>query len=86
MGRCALLSELHKHTPPALPKWLAIPGLDPKRVQALHRDRHIRAVEQLARAVRAGRIHELPGFGEKSEQHLLQAIASRPSLTSTTYG
>ena len=41
-GRSTLLSELRKQTPPVLTQLLAIPGLGPKRVQALHRDLHIR--------------------------------------------
>jgi len=76
-GCSALLSQLRSRTPPVLTQLLAIPGLGPKRVQALHRDLQIQTVEQLARAARAGRIHELPGFGEKTEQHILQAIATR---------
>ena len=76
-GHSTLLGELCKQTPPVLKRLLAIPGLGPKRVQALYRDSQIRTVEQLARAARCGRIHELPGFGEKTEQHILQAIATR---------
>jgi DNA polymerase (family 10) len=76
-GRCASLDELRLRTPPVLAKLLTIPGLGPKRIQALHRSLHIRTIDQLARAARAGRIHELPGFGEKTERRILQAIATR---------
>jgi cold shock CspA family protein len=78
-GRSALLSELREKTPPVPTKLLAIPGLGPRRIHALHRSLHIRRVEQLARAARKGRIDELPGFGEKTEQQILQSIESRIS-------
>lgn len=76
-GSSPLLRQLRKQTPPVLTHLLAVPGLGPKRVQALHRDLHIRTVEQLARAARAGRIRQLPRFGEKTEQHILQAVTAR---------
>ena len=76
-GHSTLLADLCTQTPPVLKRLLTIPGLGPKRVRALYRDLQIRTVEQLARAARAGRIQELPGFGEKTEQDILQAIATR---------
>ena len=76
-GQSRLLCQLREATPPALTHLLAVPGLGPKRVQTLHRDLHIRTLEQLARAARTGRIHQLPGFGEKTEQNILQAIIAR---------
>lgn len=76
-GGCALLRELRRHTPPALARLLTVRGLGPKRVRALNRALGIRTVKQLAGAARAGRIHELRGFGEKSEQNILRALASQ---------
>jgi DNA polymerase (family 10) len=37
------------------------------------------SVEELRRAAAAGRVHELAGFGEKTEQRLLEAAAARLS-------
>jgi DNA polymerase (family X) len=76
-GSCALLLELHRKLPAAITALLALPGLGPKRVKALHDALKVNTVEDLERALRSGRVREVPGFGEKTEQHILQALAAR---------
>lgn len=76
-GACALLVELHKKLPAAISALLALPGLGPKRVKVLHDALEVNTLEDLERALRSGRVREIPGFGEKTEQHLLQALAVR---------
>ena len=73
-GKCSLLERLHRELPPAVTELLKIPGLGPKRVKALYHDLDVQTLEQLHRAARDGRIHELPGFGEKTEQRILQSV------------
>jgi len=73
-GHCSLLDRLHAELPPAITELLKIPGLGPKRVKALYHDLDVQTIEQLHRAARDGRIRELPGFGEKTESNILQAI------------
>ena len=73
-GHCSLLDRLHTELPPAITELLKIPGLGPKRVKALYHDLDVQTVEQLYRAARDGRIRALPGFGEKTEHNILQAI------------
>lgn len=73
-GHCSLLDRLHAELPPAIIELLKIPGLGPKRVRALYHDLDVQTIEQLHRAARDGRIRELPGFGEKTESNILQAI------------
>jgi len=73
-GRCGLLERLHRELPPAITELLKIPGLGPKRVKALYHDLDVQTVEQLHRAAQNGRIRALPGFGEKTEQNILQAV------------
>ena len=73
-GHCSLLDRLHAELPPAIAELLKIPGLGPKRVKALYHDLDVQTIEQLHRAARDGRIRELPGFGEKTESNILQAI------------
>lgn len=72
-GKCAMLDKLHKELPPAITELLKIPTLGPKRVKTLYHDLDIQTLEQLYRAARDGRIRELPGFGAKTEQNILQA-------------
>lgn len=73
-GHCSLLDRLHTELPPAITDLLKIPGLGPKRVKALYHDLDVQTLEQLHRAARDGRIRALPGFGEKTENNILQAI------------
>ena len=41
----------------------------------------MQTVEQLYRAARDGRIRALPGFGEKTELNILQAVEAHASQT-----
>lgn len=75
-GRCQILEKLQKQTSPGLTELLKIPGLGPKRVRALFDELDILTPEQLYRAARDGRVHTLPGFGEKTELHILKNIES----------
>ena len=75
-GECRFLEKLRKKTPPTITELLKIPGLGPKRVRALYHELDVQTLEQLARAARDGRIRALPGFGEKTEQAIIEAIAA----------
>jgi DNA polymerase (family 10) len=80
-GRCSLLERLRRELPPAVTELLQIPGLGPKRVKALYHDLEVQTVEQLYRAARDGRIRALPGFGERTELNILQAVEAHASQT-----
>jgi len=73
-GHCSLLDRLHTELPSAITELLKLPGLGPKRVKTLYHDLDAQILEQLLRAARDGRIRALPGFGEKTENNILQAI------------
>jgi DNA polymerase (family 10) len=78
-GHCSLLERLHRELPPAITELLKIPGLGPKRVKTLYHDLDVQTVEQLHRAAQDGRIRALHGFGEKTEQNILQAMEAHAS-------
>ncbi|MFZ5594986.1 MAG: DNA polymerase/3'-5' exonuclease PolX [Pseudomonadota bacterium] len=80
-GKCSMLDKLHKELPPAITELLKIPNLGPKRVKTLYHDLDIQTLEQLYRAARDGRIRELPGFGAKTEQNILQAVEIHAGAT-----
>lgn len=80
-GHCSLLDRLHAELPPAITELLKIPGLGPKRVKALYHDLDVQTIEQLYRAARDERIRALPGFGEKTENNILQAIEAHANQT-----
>ncbi len=80
-GHCSLLDRLQSELPPAITELLKIPGLGSKRVKSLYHDLDVQTIEQLYRAARDGRIRILPGFGEKTEINILQAIEARANQT-----
>ena len=73
-GRCQALDKLRKQTSPGLVDLLHIPGLGPKRVHTLFEELDVHTPEQLLRAARDGRVRELSGFGEKTEQSIIRNI------------
>ncbi len=73
-GTSQTLLKLQKKLPPTITELLKIPGLGPKRVKTLYDRLKVRTVAQLREAARAGKIRELPGFGEKTEATLLEAL------------
>jgi DNA polymerase (family X) len=74
-GTCAALEELRQQLPPTITTLLRIPGLGPKRVQALYRNLDISTPEQLYAAVLEGKVRALAGFGEKTESTIRQALS-----------
>jgi DNA polymerase (family 10) len=76
-GSCALLTRLRGELPPGLPAPLKVPGLGPKRVQALHHELGVQTVDELAAAAQAGRVRAVPGFGAKTEQAIPRAVAAK---------
>lgn len=74
-GKCRMLDTLHRQVPHSVTELLKIRGLGPKRVRLLYQELEVRTLEQLARAARDGRIRELPGFGAKTEQAILDAVS-----------
>lgn len=73
-GKCQALEKLRKQTPPSVTELLQIPGLGPKRVRTIYHELDVQTVEQLLRAARDGRIRQLHGFGEKTEERIIEAI------------
>lgn len=76
-GTCKLLERLHREMPPAITELLRLPGLGPKRVKLLYERLKIKTLEELKRAAGAGRIREIAGFGAKTEEGILRALAGR---------
>ena len=73
-GRIDKLEELKKKIPETLIEIEKIPGLGAKRVKALYKDLHIQTVDDLKKAAEECKIRYLEGFGEKTEQKILEGI------------
>ena len=78
-GKVRALEKLHREVPASLEDLLHLPGLGPKRVRLLYDELGIKTLDQLAEAARAGRLQALPGFGAKTEQRILDALAAHRS-------
>ena len=76
-GTCKLREQLRKRAPAGITELLRIPGLGPKKVQALYRELEVHTPQQLHRAARDGRLRGLHGFGAKSEKKLLEAVQAQ---------
>ena len=73
-GKLSQAEELEKKTDPGLRELLGLPGLGPERVRELHERLGVRSLQELEDAASDSKISDLPGFGKKTEQNILEAI------------
>jgi len=69
-----LLEDLKKELPEGLSALMKVRGLGPKKIAALHKELKVASLEDLKKAATGGKIRELPGFSEKTEQAILEEI------------
>ncbi len=72
-GDYALRRKLLQKYPETLLQLLDLQSLGPKKVALLWKTFHAATVEDLVRLAREGKLRDLAGFGEKSEQNILRA-------------
>jgi DNA polymerase (family 10) len=73
-GTLPFHEELRAKTPPGLLDMLRIQGMGPKKVKALYEQLGIDTLDKLKAACEAGQVAELRGFGEKTQQKILEGI------------
>jgi DNA polymerase (family 10) len=76
-GSLKYLEELRADFPAAILELFSIPGLGAKKIKALYEKLHISSIAQLQKACESGRVAELPGFGETTQERICHAIANR---------
>ncbi|MEW6379198.1 MAG: DNA polymerase/3'-5' exonuclease PolX [bacterium] len=76
-GTLSQLREIESRIPPALSQLMKIPSLGPKRVQAIHEELHVSTLDELETAAREGKIRALFGFGQKTEEKILEEILQK---------
>lgn len=76
-GKLAYYEELKASIAPGLVALLEIPGLGPKKIQALNKNLGVDSVEALEQACKEGKVAELDGFGEKTQTNILEGIEQR---------
>ena len=73
-GKIKELTALKKKTPVDLMELIGIEGLGPKKIKILYQKLGVRNIKGLEKAVKAGKIAPLFGFGEKTEKNILEGI------------
>jgi DNA polymerase (family 10) len=73
-GRLSLLDDLKKELPGDFSKMMEMTGLGPKRIRALHDKLGVSTLDGLEKAAKKGMIRDLEGFGEKTEQAILEEL------------
>lgn len=87
-GRSSVLNELKEEVPKGLLPLLQLPGLGGKKIAKLYQQLHIENVDDLKEACLAGKVQTLSGFGKKTEEKILAAIAeagNRPQRLPIAY-
>ena len=79
-GKLKQLEELEKEVPASLIELMKLPGLGPKKVKVLFDKLGIETFDQMEKAARDGKIAELKGFGEKTQQKILQEIEQKKGV------
>ena len=78
-GSLKYFEELSAEFPPGIMELFSLSGLGAKKIKGLYDQLGISSIEQLQKACEDGRVAELPGFGETTQQKLRDAIAKRAS-------
>ncbi len=73
-GKITKHEELKKKYPINFEEFRGIEGIGPKRLYALYKYLGVTNLEQLKKAIEEHKVRGLPGFGEKSEEKIKEAI------------
>lgn len=75
-GTCKRLEELRADLPKGLTEVMRVEGMGAKKAMKLHEELGVSSLDELKQAAENGRIRDVEGFGEKSEQQILQGIGT----------
>lgn len=81
-GKLKYYDELKASIPPGMRDMLEISGLGPKKIKALHDKLGVDTVEKLEAVCKEGKVAELAGFGEKTQQNICAGIERRRTYAS----
>ncbi|MDG4656565.1 DNA polymerase/3'-5' exonuclease PolX [Ectobacillus antri] len=74
-GTSAILNELKEEVPAGLVPLLKLPGLGGKKLAKLYKELGVVDIATLKEVCEAQKVQELAGFGKKTEEKILEAIA-----------
>src|SRR3954469_8142132 len=73
-GTIPSADKLKAKYPPGLIEVTRLPGFGPKRARKLFDELGIKSLDELKEAVEQERLRDVPGFGPKAEENILQAL------------
>ena len=76
-GELEFYDKLVASVPSGLMDLLDIPGLGGKKIKVLHEQLNVDSIESLTEVCKAGKVAELKGFGEKTQEKILSGIKNR---------
>ncbi len=74
-GKMEFYEELVRATPAIKLEMTHIPGVGPKKINAIYSQLHVNSLPELVKACEEHKVAVLPGFGRKTEDKILQGIA-----------
>ncbi|HHV54912.1 MAG TPA: hypothetical protein GXX55_05655 [Firmicutes bacterium] len=83
-GKLSFYEQLVARTPLSLREILKVPGLGPKLTGELYRRLGITNIEDLRRAVAAGRLRGFPGIGPHKEAAIRSYLGMAPAIADAT--
>ncbi|HKS95993.1 MAG TPA: helix-hairpin-helix domain-containing protein, partial [Terriglobia bacterium] len=75
-GQLKYHQEQLKKVPRSLLELMQLPGVGPQKVRLFYHNLKIQTLDQLEAAAKEGKLRELPGMSEKSEQNILNALGA----------
>lgn len=73
-GKCDMHQKLLEHFHPGLLDMLRLRGIGPKKVKLIYTNLGIKDLKELERAAKEGRLCDLPGMGEKTQEAIIKSI------------
>lgn len=80
-GRLEFLEKLESEVPPGLLALLEVPDVGPRKARLFWKELGITSMAELEQAAREGKLRELPGMGQKSEQRIIAGIEAHGRRT-----
>ncbi len=75
-GTSSVLEQLKEEVPKGLIPLLQLPGMGGKKIAKLYQELGVESIEDLEEACKNEKVQALQGFGKKTEEKILAAIAS----------
>ena len=73
-GKCETLDKLKAEYPPGILDLLRVPNLGPKKAKILFEQLGVGTLDELEAACKANHVRDIKGFGQQTEEKLLQGI------------